>query len=1373
MKKVLGLDLGTTSIGWAMVNQAENNEEKSSIIRAGVRVNPLTTDEKDAFEKGKAVTTNTDRRLKRSMRRNLQRYKLRRNELVSILKELGWIDDSTILAEHGNRSTFETYELRSKACTESVSLTELARVLLMINKKRGYKSNRKANAEEDGQPVDGMSVAKLLYEKGKTPGQYCYSLVKKGNKVLPEFYASDLKSEFRRVWETQRLYYPEYLTEEFWNQIDGKTRSSLTKLFFAKYKITTADNKGKDKRVKAYEWRAAAVENMLPIDQVAYVLCDIAGNLGSSSGYLGKISDRSKELYFNKQTVGQYLYSNIQKDPHFSTKNKVFYRQDYLDEFEAIWESQASFHPELTDELKKDIRDVVIFYQRRLKSQKGLISYCEFESRKVDVEINGRIVQKIRGCKVAPVSSPLFQEFRMWQKINNIIVTNKETGEQGTLEQDDKVRLAECLKVKDKLSDKEIFKLLFKKPKDLEMNFKSIEGNETLGKLYSKFLEVVSLAGNSDYEYSKLRQEELMNILRTEFARNGFNTAVLEYDPSLPKEEYERQPLFRLWHLLYSYEGDKSQTGNASLINKIAEICGMPENLAKIIASVSFKQDYASLSHKAMRKILPYMMDGNEYSLACEYAGYRHSKQSLTKEEIENKVLKDRLDQIPKNSLRNPVVEKILNQMVNVINTVGGRYGKPDEIHIELARELKSSQEERARATESIASNNKENDRIRMILENEFHLAYVSRNDIVKYKLYEELKNNGYKTFYSNQYIPADKLFSREIDIEHIIPQAVLFNDSLSNKTLEFRDINLEKGKDTAFDYVKNKYGESGLEDYKLRVNHLFESGGISRTKRDNLLRDSKNIPEGFVERDLKDTQYIAKKAREILLEYVRVVVSTSGSITDKLREDWGLVNVMKELNMPKFEAAGFVETITTSDGKDIRKIKDWTKRNDHRHHAMDAITIAFTKLAHIQYLNNLNAKGDKSSSIYAILQKETYLSGSKRLIIPPLPLDQMRREVRRQLESILVSIKAKNKVMTENINRIRIKDGVKNVKCLTPRGLLHKEQVYGQRKRYETYDVAVNGKMTEDVIATVASSETKAALALRLAQFKGDPKKAFTGANSLDKNPVWLDANHSRKVPAKVKCVRFVNVYSIRKNIDPSLSVEKVMDGRVRRILKDRLAEFGNDPKKAFVNLDENPIWFNKEKGIILKGVTIAENFDLDPIRIKRDNLGRVICDAEGNHIPSDYVNFRNNHHAAIFEDADGNIQEHIVSFYEAVRRRSAGLPVVDKEYNADKGWKFLFTMKSNEMFVFPNERTGFDPRAVDLMDPENYSVIGPNLFRVQAVSTRDYWFRHHLETSLGADKKLKDITWKRITNIAIFKQLVKVRINHIGEIVSVGEYD
>ena len=147
MKRVLGLDLGTTSIGWALVDQAESLEEKSSIIRAGVRVNPLTTDEKDSFEKGKSVTTNADRRLKRGMRRNLQRYKLRRDNLIGILKREGWIDANTLLNENGNSSTFETYRLRAEAANAPVTLEQFSRILLMLNKKRGYKSNRKVRGE--------------------------------------------------------------------------------------------------------------------------------------------------------------------------------------------------------------------------------------------------------------------------------------------------------------------------------------------------------------------------------------------------------------------------------------------------------------------------------------------------------------------------------------------------------------------------------------------------------------------------------------------------------------------------------------------------------------------------------------------------------------------------------------------------------------------------------------------------------------------------------------------------------------------------------------------------------------------------------------------------------------------------------------------------------------------------------------------------------------------------------------------------------------------------------------------------------------------------------------------------------------------------
>ena len=122
MKRILGLDLGTTSIGWAVVDQAENKNETSGIIKMGVRVNPLTTDEKDNFEKGKSITTTADRTLKRWMRRSLQRYKQRREHLIATLKQHHIISEDTILCEDGNKTTFETYRLRAKGPKKQLAL---------------------------------------------------------------------------------------------------------------------------------------------------------------------------------------------------------------------------------------------------------------------------------------------------------------------------------------------------------------------------------------------------------------------------------------------------------------------------------------------------------------------------------------------------------------------------------------------------------------------------------------------------------------------------------------------------------------------------------------------------------------------------------------------------------------------------------------------------------------------------------------------------------------------------------------------------------------------------------------------------------------------------------------------------------------------------------------------------------------------------------------------------------------------------------------------------------------------------------------------------------------------------------------------------
>ena len=890
MKKILGLDLGCNSIGWALVNEAENTEEISSIIKLGVRVNPLTVDEMQNFEKGKSITTNADRTLKRSMRRNLQRYKLRRDTLIEVLKEHGFITDSTLLSEHGNKTTFETYRLRAKAAVEEISLEKFARVLLMINKKRGYKSSRKAKGSEDGVLIDGMDVARKLYEEGLTPGELCLQILEAGKKNLPDFYRSDLQNEFDRIWNFQKQFNPELFCDAVKEEVRGKNRSQtwaiLAKFFVwsekesvwnekearteervKEYKLVglKRDTKGNELKLENYRWRVQALSEQLNPEIVAIVLQEINGQISASSGYLGAISDRSKQLYFNRQTVGQYLMSELEKDPNVSLRNRVFYRQDYLDEFDRIWEKQAEFHEELTVELKKEIRDIIIFYQRRLKSQKGLISFCEFEKREVVVEEDGRKKNKTVGCRVIPRSHPLFQEFKIWQTLNDIEVfawdkqSKRKKADKSSilfdnsedallvegkrfLYQEEKELLAKELFVKESMKKAEVLKLLFENYQELDLNFKQIDGNHTGFALFSAYSKMIEKYGYEPVDF-KRSADEIIEKLETIFTNLGWNTELLSIDLSKEDKELERQSYFRLWHLLYSFEGDNTPTGNGKLLEKIMQLCDVEKEYAVELANVSFQEDYGSLSAKAIKKILPYLKEGNQYDVACDYAGYRHSRSSLTKDEIENKILKDKLEILPKNSLRNPVVEKILNQMVNLINTLIDTYGKPDEIRVELARELKKNAKEREELTKSIARNTREHDEIRQLLRTEFGMMNVSRNDIIRYKLYEELKDNGYKTLYSNEYIPREKIFSKEIDIEHVIPQARLFDDSLSNKTLEYRAINIEKGNKTAYDFVKEKYGNDGLEKFLNRCETLFKD---KRTKLRKLKMEEKDIPEGF-----------------------------------------------------------------------------------------------------------------------------------------------------------------------------------------------------------------------------------------------------------------------------------------------------------------------------------------------------------------------------------------------------------------------------------------------------------------------------------------------------------------------------------------------
>src|SRR5690606_28518334 len=140
----------------------------------------------------------------------------------------------------------------------------------------------------------------------------------------------------------------------------------------------------------------------------------------------------------------------------------------------------------------------------------------------------------------------------------------------------------------------------------------------------------------------------------------------------------------------------------------------------------------------------------------------------------------------------------------------------------------------------------------------------------------------------------------------------------------------------------------------------------------------------------------------------------------------------------------------------------------------------------------------------------------------------------------------------------------------LTPRGQLHKETVYRKYRYYQSKEEKVGAKFDKETIQKVSSPLYRKLLLERLAENNNDPKKAFTGRNALNKNPIYLDNAKLKVLPEKLKLVWLEEDYSIRKDVTPEnlkdvKTIEKVLDGKARNILLERLNEYGGDPKRAF----------------------------------------------------------------------------------------------------------------------------------------------------------------------------------------------------------------
>jgi CRISPR-associated endonuclease Csn1 len=838
----------------------------------------------------------------------------------------------------------------------------------------------------------------------------------------------------------------------------------------------------------------------------------------------------------------------------------------------------------------------------------------------------------------------------------------------------------------------------------------------------------------------------------------------------------EQEPLYRLWHIIYS-------------INDVAECTialmkqfGFSAETAGRLAMIDFvRLGFGNKSAKAIRKTLPYLMEGHVYSDAAAFAGYNHSG-SVTKDERAKKVLDDVLQLLPKNSLRQPVVEKILNQLINVVNAIIQQYGRPDEIRIELARELKQSREERNETYRSINKKEAENKKIAERIENEYRQLGVraTRNTIIKWRLFHEINNDESKInatciYCGKQFGLTDALKGSSVDVEHVIPKAKLFDDSQQNKILAHRKCNEDKKDATAYDFMCGK-GEKELQAYVERVNWLYENRCIGKGKRDKLLMPAEKIPKNFIDRQLRETQYISRKSVEILSKVCNNVWVTSGSVTERLRRLWGWDDVLMNLQLPKYkklEGLTEIKEWETNDGQkhQIEVITGWTKRDDHRHHAIDALVIACTRQGFIQRINRLHAQQNRDEMKAEVdrlgAAARNGLTLLDRYLIMQRPFTT--GQVENEAAKILVSFKPGKRVATKGVRKVKV-DGQKEIVqrgIVVPRGPLSEASVYGKIK---TIDKNKPVKYLLENPHLILKPYIKQLVEQHLQQHNGDVKKALI---ALKKEPLYLDDD--KTIPLTYgSCYKEEVVIKYPIETITAKDVAYIVDDRVRLVIQNRLDEYGGKEKEAF----KTPVWYDEQRQIPIRTVRCFTGLSaVEPV--KRDAQGRDIG----------FVKPGSNHHIAIYTDEQGKPTEHVCTFWHAVERVKYGIPAVIENPAAvwdrilaakeaytepflqklpEPSWQLKMTMQQNEMFVL-----GLSAEELETaMTTNDRKKISDHLYRVQSISESDFWFRHHLETQLVSDSMAKDAQrFYRVKSLGALAKLSpeKVIISALGNITKV----
>jgi CRISPR-associated endonuclease Csn1 len=1103
MAKILGLDLGTNSIGWALIDDVQNK-----IVGVGSRIFPMGVE--NLGDGDKEMSKNASRTGARGIRRQFFRKRLRKKILLKALSENEMCPLKKDDFEYWKKSkefpskklvewfALNPYELRQKALNEELTLEEIGRILYHLIQRRGFLSNSRKGGTDDGTIFKG-------------------------------------------------------------NPKDGKIG------------ITETQEKIEDKTLGSYLFEIYPKESQ-PFE-----------------GGLERI------------------------------RNRYTTRKMYLDEFELIWNKQAEFHTLFTDELKTLFggrkldnykEDGILFHQRPLRSQKHLVGNCSFEPPKTK----------------CPISAIPFEQFRVWQWVNTVEYNGKK------ISQEEKEQIAEFLYRNEKQDFKKIRKVIGKESADFKFNYKDddkIVGSHTISHLSSK-----KYFGESYFDLTAKEKEDI-------------------------------------WHVLYFFDS-KSNLKQYAIIN-----WNFSDEQAESISKFNVKDGYSSLSRKAILNILPFLQMGFTYDVAVVLGGVKntfgtdweklsdekrifltdnvegivrsktkggfidvikdilrndynlsdnqmrklyHHSATIDAEELLIKLPVDKEADKEIQAIRNPIVITALFELRRLVNELIDEHGTINEIKVEMARDLKISKSQRNTIRRDQKRLERENDRVKVEV---LRYTNLSHDTILKFKLWEECK----KTCpYTVKTISVNQLFSGEVQIEHIHPWSRSLNDSFGNKTLCFADENRNKGNKTPFEFYGSD--EGNWSSIKERALKLFSDTKEYPTAYQKFKRFVKqNFDDDFTSRQLNDTRYISKEAKNYLSKICSKVLVSPGQATSNLRQKWGLNNILNEENEKT--------------------------REDHRHHAVDALVMACTKTAYVQELSKWN----RYNRNYDL--KEF-----------PLPWESFRYDAEKAVDKILISHKkVSNDITVRTHTTEKNGEKYKNV-GVAARGQLHKETVFGKRN------------------------------------FNGD--EAFHVRKPIDSLTTLKQVDKVVDETTRKLILKRIQIRLLELNDEIFNSTDAKKDKEIQKEIENY--HKGIIPNKVFFTVDENGV---KEPLIFLPNKS-GQPVPILKVRIKENFSGAEKLKDKINQ----WVNPRNNHHVLIYKDEKGNLKEEVVTFWTVVERKRTRLPVYQLPSD---GKEMITSLHINDMFLL-----GLKEEEVNWANPD-YEVLKEHLFRVQKLTSGDYFFRKH----------------------------------------------